>query len=273
MSKADELENAIANVAQPGNYLPEVLPAWMESLGIIPRDLITSSTRIGTKSPTNKTDVLIKLQNSPPIKVSAKLSNADYFGNWYGHERLIKEFGKDVFSKMTARVTEWANQWADHSNTNIFVGVSISFGSRVGNTFIPFLDIFDSSDELLKIVAGAGEGDNVANCLYVSNDHLSTITDILANLSPINSQSVKAQSEDIKIICRPINPMTEGSNRGKNVYTKFEPYQRQDNKKTITTLTELMKLGKFTQVEPNKLNHNHILNSLEQDYNIFIRRQ
>ncbi len=67
--------------------------------------------------------------------------------------------------------------------------------------------------------------------------------------------------------------MTEGSNRGKNVYTRFEPYQRQDNRKTIISLSELMKLGKFTQVEPNKLNHNQILNSLEQDYNIVITRK
>lgn len=273
MSKADELENAIAEAAKTGDSLPETLPDWMKDLGIIPEDLITSSIRIGNKTPNNKTDVLIRLKKSPPIKISAKLSNADYFGNWYGHERFIKEFGKDVFSKMTAKVTEWANQWAYHANAKIFVGVSISFGSRVGNTLIPFLDIFDSSDDIIKIVAGAGEGDSVANCLYISDNNPRTIGDIIKNLLPINSQSVAVQSKDIQIICRPVNPMTEGSNRGKNVYTKFEPNQCLINRTEIKTLGDLMKLGEFTQVEPNRLNHNHILNSLEQDYNIVIPRK
>jgi len=83
-------------------FLPKV-----DAPGIIPSDLIINSNRIGAKSQTNKTDVLIKLKNSPPLKISAKLSNADYFGNWYGHRRFINEFGNDAFTKMTIKVTEW----------------------------------------------------------------------------------------------------------------------------------------------------------------------
>ena len=273
MSKSVQLENAITNAAKPGDYLPNNLPDWMQGLGILPGDLITISSRIGTKSQTNKTDVLIKLKNSPPIKISAKLSNADYCGNWYGHRRFLNEFGNDAFTKMTAKVTEWANEWAYNPNASLFVGVSISFGYRTGKTFIPFLEIFNSTDEIIKIVAGIGEGDGVANCLYVSDEHPLTIAELVENLSPINSQSIAEQSENIKIICRPVNPMTERSNRGKNVYTMFQPYQPLTSLTTITTIDSLMQLGEFIQVEPDRLNHNRILKTLEQDYNIFILRK
>ncbi len=274
MSKAKELETAIAGVAKPGDCLPEELPNWIKALGIIPGDLITNSAKIGHQSSNNKTDILIKFKNSNPVKISAKLSNADYFGNWYGHKRFLDEFGDTVFQRMTTKVTGWANnKWSNHQNAKIFVGVSISFGSRTGDTFIPFLDIFDNTNELIKIIAGVGDGDNVANCLYVSDDHPKSIGDLLEKLSPISSQSVVEQSKDIKIICRPVNPMTEGSNRGKNVYTRFEPYQPLANITTITDLSQLMKLGKFIPVEPNGLNHNHILDGLEQKYNIIIPRK
>lgn len=273
MTNAIELERAIANAVKPGDFLPKDLPKWMSDLGFIPQDLVISSTQIGNKSSKYKTDVLIQLQKSKPLKISVKLSNADYFGNWYGHDRLIQEFGVDVFNKMTTRVTAWANQWLYHPNASLFVGVSISFGTRVGNTQFPFLDIFDSADELLKIIAGVGEEENTANCLYVSNDHPSNIVNVLSNLSPINTESVKVQSDKIKIICRPVNPSTEQSNRGKNVYTRFQPTQKLSDMTRIATLKDLRNLGKFIQVEPNKLNHNHILKDLEKNYNIHIPKK
>jgi hypothetical protein len=273
MTKASEFENSIAQAARSGDYLPVALPNWMTDLGIISGDLIISSKTTGTKSPMNKTDILIIFQKSPPLKISVKLSNADYYGNWYGHKRFLNEFGNDAFTKMTDKVTEWANQWAYHPNANIFVGVSISFGKRTGNTFIPFLNIFDSTDELIKIIAGAGQGDGVANCLYISDFPPLNISDFFNKLSPINPQAIAEKGESINIICRPVNPMTEGSNRGKNVYTKFEPFEPLENPLTIMTLSSLMQLGKFIQVEPNRLNHNQILNTLEQKYNIIIPRK
>jgi len=58
-------------------------------------------------------------------------------------------------------VKSQANQWAYNLNASLFVGVSISFGYRTGNTFIPFLEIFNSTNEIIKIIAGMGEGDGV----------------------------------------------------------------------------------------------------------------
>lgn len=273
ISKSAQLESAIVLAAKSAVNIPKILPDWMIKLGFIRGDLVVSSNRVGTKSTTHKTDVLIRLEKSPPIKISAKLSNADYFGNWYGHKRFLDEFGHYAFRKMTNKVTEWANEWVYNPKANLFVGVSICFGYRTGNTSIPFLDIFTSVNEIIKIVAGVGEGDAVANCLYVSDKHPSTIAEIIENLLPIDSQAIGEQIENIKVICRPVNPLTEESNRGKNVYTSFQPYQGLESLTNITELENLRLLGKFTEVKPEKLNHNGILKILERDYNIFIPRK
>ena len=108
------------------------------------------------------------------------------------------------------------------------------------------------------------------DALYVSDEHPRSIEDIIENLSPIDLDKIKQLGEDIKVIFRPINPFTEASNRGKNVYTKFQPDQSLSEVTDVTTLKDLMKLGKFTEVFPNGLNHNHILDTLQADYKIRI---
>ena len=97
--KSQSLENAIAKIAKIGTSLPQHIPEWMQEMEILPEDMIVESIKIGNNSSNNKTDVLIKFQQSKPLKISAKLSNAGYFGNWYGHERFISEFGRRVFDK------------------------------------------------------------------------------------------------------------------------------------------------------------------------------
>jgi hypothetical protein len=230
---------------------------------------ITESKKVGNDSPNNKTDILIKFQLSPPLKISAKLSSADYFGNWYGHERFINEFGRKVFNKLTSKTSLWANEWANNSG-KLFVGVSISFGKRTGKTFIPFLDIFENLEDLKKIVCGVGDTNSVANCLYVSNTHPNSLEGIIERLAPIDLEKIKELGEDIKVIFRPVNPLNEYSNRGKAVYTKFQPNQCFLEITDVKTIKDLMKLGEFTEVLPNRLNHNYILNTLQSDYRIRI---
>ncbi|WP_449461296.1 hypothetical protein [Streptococcus suis] len=70
------------NINQP---LPTQLPKWMIDEGIVPGAIIQDVKGIGSKDSKNKTDVIIHLSEGAPIKISAKLLNADYFGNWYGH--------------------------------------------------------------------------------------------------------------------------------------------------------------------------------------------
>lgn len=274
MSKAsDAFENEIVTMVskQIGESLPSTLPNWMLKEGISPGAKIVFVDGIGSKSKDNKTDVIIKLSEGEPIKISAKLRNADYFGNWYGHKRFIAEFGTAAFEKMTKASTVWANEWAKTA-TAPYVGVSICFGRRSGKTGQDFLDIF-TADDILTVARGFGSGDHVANCMYISNNSANTIQSLINNIEEITTESVNAATESFKVAHRPINPITEGTNRGKNVYTRFKPYQKLATKTVIRDPKELFKLGEFVEVEPSALNHNHILDDLEVNYNIVIPRK
>lgn len=274
MSKASNaFENEIVTMVTKhlGEALPSELPDWMVDEGIIPGAVITSVDGIGSKSKENKTDVIIKLDKGEPIKISAKLRNADYFGNWYGHKRFIAEFGEDAFERMTEASTNFANEWAKTA-TAPYVGVSICFGHRSGKTGQDFLDIF-TSDDILTVARGFGSGDHVANCMYISNNSATNIPSLINNIEEITTNSVNEATENFKVAHRPINPITEGTNRGKNVYTRFMPYEKLPQRTVIRDPKELFKLGEFVTVEPTSLNHNHILDDLEANYNIVIPRK
>lgn len=270
-----DLTRAVNNFS--GDSLPMYLPSWMLNNGIVPGSEIESATDIGPLSSKNKTDILVKLRNSEPLKISVKMQNADYMGNWYTHSRIIEEFGQKVFDKITTAVTHWSNEYShdfDWENKP-FVGVSVSFGKRSGKTCIPLKDILSES-ECNRIVtamgAGIGSGFGVANALYYSDDIPTNISQLINSLEEMNYDNITKFTGDFKLILRPINPMTEGSNRGKNVFSQFVPYNSLETKTKITTMSELNKLGTFEKVEPNQLNHNRVLNRLELA-NIIIPRK
>ena len=274
MSKAsDAFEYEIVQMVNRhiGECLPGKLPAWMKEEGIVPEARIRSVEGIGSKDKANKTDVIIHLDGSAPIKISAKLMNADYFGNWYGHQRFLQEFGKEAFDRMTVAATAFANKWSVAAKVP-FVGVSICFGRRIGKTGQNFTEIFTQRD-ILTVARGFGEGDAVANCMYVANHSAKTIPELINNLEAITEETVMQVTGQFKVAYRPINPLTEGSNRGKNVYTRFRPYNRLPERTVVRDPGMLFSLGKFVTVEPTRLNHNHILDELEREYNIVIPRK
>lgn len=251
--------------------LPPILPDWMINEGIIPGAKIISVNRIGDRNKDNKTDVIIKLNKGEPIKISAKLCNADYFENWYGHKRFLLEFGETAFTKMTKAATIWANEWAKTA-VHPYVGVSICFGKRSGKTCQNFLDLFIPED-ILTICRGYGNGNNIANCIYISNHSATNIQELINNIKEITIENINTITQNFKIAYRPINPIKEFSNRSKNVYSRFLPYKKLETNTVITNPKELFKLGKFVEVAPTSLNHNQILNDLETNYNIVIPRK
>lgn len=274
MSKAsDAFEQEIVDMVtlHIGEKLPLTLPHWLIEEGVVPGAKILDVDGIGSKDRRNKTDVIIYLENSMPIKISAKLKNADYFGNWYGHRRFLQEFGEDAFYRMTQASTDFANDWA-RTATAPFVGVSICFGRRSGRTGQDFTDIF-TIDDILTVARGYGNGDSVANCMYIDNSSAHSIQSLIDNLDEITTESVIYATESFKVAHRPINPITEGTNRGKNVYTRFMPYEPLPEKRIITSPKLLFSLGQFVPVEPDCLNHNHILDDLEENYNIIVPRK
>lgn len=263
-----QLKTIISNFSnQP---LPENLPLWVQDLGISSSNKIIKAERIGSSG--YKTDIIVHFDNHKLLKISAKMSSADYFGNWYSHKRLVEEFGLDSFQKLTKDCTKWANNWINHSNAALFVVVSICFGKRSGNTSREFLEVFNPHD-IIKIVAGTGTGNETANCLYSTSNLPSSIDQLFSILKPINPSTIFELSQNFKIAYRPINPMTEGTNRGKCTYTQFVPYKALSEPLEVTSLNDLKDLGEFQVVEFNNLNHNRILNNLRDNFNITIPRK
>lgn len=274
MSKvSDLLEQELVTLVEDyiGQRIPYDLPRWLIDEGVRPGARIVAVDGIGSKSRLNKTDVLIILESSSPIKISAKLANADYFGNWYSHKRFLDEFGFEAFERMTKASTAFANKWAETAIAP-FVGVSICFGKRKGLTGQDFTDIFTSKD-ILTVARGFGDGDSTANCMYIADYVPRTIEELIDCLQEISIETVNEATENFKVAHRPINPITEGTNRGKNVYTRFQPYKRLPKPTVIREPDILFSLGRFVTVEPDGLNHNHILNELEEKYNIIVPRK
>ena len=274
MSKvSDLLEQELVTLVEDyiGQRIPYDLPQWLIDEGVRPGAKIVAVDGIGSKSRLNKTDVLIILESSSPIKISAKLANADYFGNWYSHKRFLDEFGFEAFERMTKASTAFANRWAETAIAP-FVGVSICFGKRTGLTGQDFTDIFTSRD-ILTVARGFGVGDSTANCMYIADYVPRTIEELIDCLQEISIETVNEATENFKVAHRPINPITEGTNRGKNVYTRFQPYKRLPEPTVIMEPDILFSLGRFVTVEPDGLNHNHILNDLEERYNIIVPRK
>ncbi len=270
---SDAFENEIVAMVNRyrGQRIPSLLPNWLQGEGVVPGSVIIGARGIGSLDKMNKTDVIIYLENSEPIKISAKLMNADYFGNWYGHKRFLIEFGEEAFYRMTAASTAFANRWA-RTAVAPYVGVSICFGRRSGATGQNFTDIFTLQD-ILTVAKGYGTGDSVANCMYIANTSARDIPSLINNIEAITLDTVNEATESFKVAHRPINPMTEGTNRGKNVYTRFKPYRALATPTVVTNPRDLFSLGEFVEVEPTALNHNHILDDLENNYNIIVPRK
>lgn len=268
----DDFERQLTSIIYSfsGSPLPSNIPSWLNNLGITNANRITDVARIGGSG--YKTDIVIYFDNQTVLKVSAKMSSADYFGNWYSHTRVLEEFGADIFQKLTIDCTHWANNWIDNTNASLFVGVSICFGRRTGNTSREFTDVFTLND-IIKIVAGTGSGIETANCLYSSSELPQSIDQLFQILKPIDSATIQQLSQNFKIAYRPINPLTEGTNRGKCTYTQFIPFQSLPFPTAIHSLEDLKRLGSFYTVVPNSLNHNRILNDLRDNHNILIPRK
>ncbi|WP_196782877.1 hypothetical protein [Acinetobacter shaoyimingii] len=259
--KTDKFENDLSNkISQFKHEQLTSIPAWMTDLGIARNLKIISSRRVGASG--GKTDIIVTFDNNMKLKISAKMSSADYFGNWYSHTRLIKEFGEEAFFKLTKDCTEWANEWVKNPNASLFIGVSICFGKRTGNTAKKFIDIFTYED-IKTIVAGNDNSDQSANCLYISNDIPNSLEELISNLKPINHETISQVAQNFQIAYRPINPMKEFSNRGKCCYSQFILEKSLEHEIYIDSLDSLRSLGYFDIVENNSINHNRILKGLD----------
>ena len=262
--KTAEFEKKIASKINIGDKLPQDVKK-LSSLGVQGGAKVTKVSHVGSSG--EKTDIEINFDKGPSLKISVKMNGADFFGNWYSHKRIINDFNGDIFSKLTKVCTEWANEWIDDPHASFFVGVSISFGRRGGKTWRKFTDIF-KDDDINIIVKGAN--DISANCLLAGNYIPNDLEDLIDRLEPLTEYVIKRISDNFKIIFRPINPMTEGSNRSKCIYTQFVPFKKQTELTTISSIKELKEYGTFCEVECNSINHNTLIKKLKDEFNIQI---
>lgn len=272
--KAEKLEKELEALGKRniGKSLPASIPDWMIREGILAGTVIESAERKGQKN--SKTDVLIKIKDSVPIKISAKLNNADYFGNWYGHRRFLKEFGIDTFESLSQQVTEWANARMKKEGIDLFVGVCISFGGRTGDTGFAFADIFQS-EHVLTVAKGTGNDEECANALFVDDTCPEDINGLIMSLQEINITNIENAVKEFKVILRPVNPMTNNTNNSKCIYTRFQPYERLPQMTVVNSMHELRKLGEFVPIDCTvsyKLTTNRLLEILEDCFNIKICR-
>lgn len=284
VKKSKELEKAVADKINvlSGQSLPDTLPDWMIKEGIKPCAEIIRATDIGDASHDNKTDVLVELKDSIPIKISVKMSTADYWGNWYGHKKFVHSFGVKAFDNLTKATTEWANEVmaGDDWDSKPFVGVSISFGKRSGQTKLKFEKIL-SKEDMLKVIRGEKNEKHPeaeANALLITSEvSINTPSDLVDALEELSVDNVYAHTSRFYIIFRPVNPKTSVSDRGKNTYTRFVPYKKLDHMTVVTRMSELRKYGHFETVEPqlgrHKMTHNFVLDDLEKNYNIKLLRK
>lgn len=252
----------------------ENVPQWFENMYGKPPYRLEETMVIGGQL--GKTDILVNAINSYnqkiSLKISVKMANADYWGNWYSHNRFIDEFGMESFEKIVLATTDWANNWVNFPQAKLFVGVSISFGTRTGNTAGILKDILTDED-ILSIIRGNFEDETRnADLMYVSSIIPSSWDDLFEFLKPITLEEIRNSDliNNMKIIYRPINPMTERSNRGKCSYTMFVPFAKATEPIIVNNLDDLMKLGRYEPVECNSINHNRIINMLKNEYNIYV---
>lgn len=265
--KTDKFEDDIVSQINTGDKLPLKIPKWLTDIGVISGATVREAKRLGSLG--EKTDILITFETGAPIKISAKLSSADYFGNWYSHKRIISEFGIDAFYKLTQHCTKWANSWVKQPSASFFIGVSVCFGKRTGQTGEEFTSVF-SYEDIKKIVAGDGSGDGVANCLLVSDDVPNSLVDLISKIRPIDQHTLMDISSNFKVIYRPINTQTERSNRGKCIYAQYIPNQKLPELTSVLNIQQIRELGQFCEVEPNSLNHNNLAKLLKSQFNIDI---
>ena len=262
-------EQAIADAFPVGATLPDTLPPWLTALGLVPGSEILSSQKVGGSG--SKTDVLVETA-SGFLAISAKMSNADFFGNWYTHARVQNELGPALMIPIAEATKDFAETYSPN-NDAIFVGVSIAFaGRRGGRTGKTFRELFGNrSEELMRAVITGTGGDprTNANCLYTTTVVPQTVQQVIGNLSPIDESTLAAYAETFSLVFRPVYTATNNDNMGKQIWAKLEATQSFPEPKQFTGYADLMTACRWVSVAEGNENHFGVVKDLVGN-NIFV---
>ena len=239
---------------------------WMPKAGITPSARIVSAERVGTTG--GKPDVIVRLDVGEAIRITKKRPNADFAENWITGSNFVTRYGEDAYQNAVTAATEFANAYRPQ-NDDPFVGVAVSIGRRSGQTGIAFDEICKSAESKLGVLRGFGEGDAVANCLYLGEGAEVDLMATLRRLHPLSLDTWTTYFGNMKLIYRVVYPRTNISNLSKCSYTEFTPYQTPRQPLCVTSHQQLQQLGTFTRVsiptpDSKPRTHNAILRDLKK---------
>jgi hypothetical protein len=265
--RSDAHEEAIADGFR-GRIIPDDLPKWMIELGIAPGAKVVKSIVTGGSG--IKPDVIVTFDKGSTLRISAKLSNADFFGNWYTKRKVKQDLGENAVAPISEEVLEFSKRWKDKKGDKPFVGVSIAFGKRGGETGKPFTNLFPV-DLIKRIVAGGSpHAETNANALYATDTVPQSVISTIKNLQPISNSVIKKLSKDFNLIFRPVYTPTNKSNMKKSAWSQLVANGKFKEPINITTQSELLKYTQWVQTPLDKdIKHFEIVRELNRN-NIFV---
>jgi len=267
-ASSDQLELDVARVFT--GKLPNKLPDWMVKEGFIPGAKIISSKVVGgTKI---KPDVIVTFDQGPTLRISIKMSNATFYGNWYTKDKVARNLGENAIQPIIDAGLDFMKKYKAPQKHPL-VGVSVSFGKGKGQNSVPFTKLMPLT--MIKFIV-AGNNPNLevnANSLYAGNDEPNNIKSALKNIKPITNKTIKELSSDFNVLFRTVYTSTNKSNMGTKSWVKLVANSPLPEKMEFDTQEELLK---YTHWEPTGLyedvSHNQIANDLEK-HNIFVKRR
>jgi hypothetical protein len=251
-SKSDEHEQNIAD-AFINKTLPDHLPKWMIDLGIKSGAKVIKSKNIGSNI--HKSDVIVDFNIGESLRISAKMSNADFFGNWYWHEKVRDDLGEEFIDPITNAALSFAKsiesgKYRSKKNEPI-LGIAISFGKRAGKTGIDFAELI-SSKKILNIIVGSNPNDKKnANCLYATTDVPNDINKLINSLSPLSETTVEKLLRNFKIIFRIIYSDSGNVQLKKPLWIMLKLKDRRTNDKlfVVNNFEKIKKYSEFVPIE------------------------
>jgi hypothetical protein len=263
--KSDQHEKAIAK-AFKGQTLPTELPKWMTDYGFVPGAKVVKSNQTGGSG--IKPDIIVKFNEGPTLRISAKMSNADFFGNWYPKRKVRADLGDELVKPLSDAALDFVKKFKGRGDP--FVGVSISFGKRSGQTAKKFTDLF-AVGLIKRVVAGGSPDAEVnANSLYASTDVANNIGALINSLEPISDKVIKQLSKNFNIIFRPVYTGSNRTNMSKPAWVQVVGKTRFDKPIKFETQEELLKHAHWTVTALDQdISHNVVVKNLAK-FNILV---
>jgi len=263
--KSDAHEKTIAKAFR-GLSLPNKLPKWMIDYGFVPGAKVVKSRQTGGSG--IKPDIIVTFDQGPSLRISAKMSNADFFGNWYPKHKVRSDLGDELVKPLSDATMEFVKKFKGRGDP--FVGVSISFGKRSGQTAKKFTDLFPVGLIKRVVAGGSPDAEVNANSLYATSDVPSTIGALINSLEPISDSVIKKLSKNFNIIFRPVYTGSNRSNMSKPTWVQAVPKEKLSQPTEIKTQEELMRVAQWTATPlDSDISHNKV-KALLKKYNIIV---